>query len=227
MLAEVNLSRRISGLCHTSRDTTFSVRLYNPKKYHPTFLAVHQEASQLEAFRKRLEEASPGLDEEIVGVFEELFKSGELLGGVDKGGEDDIQRLGSGFFAVILQVCNAPDEEVDGCSRSVTPLLWSRGCARINHVIKVFRACISAGVPLVIVGDAPIESVMGRAARDALERGYSGVGKTGSGSVFLKKWISKEFVRSWTAGGVEENCLQHPWTIQNLEVSNLKCMKIR
>lgn len=172
-----------------------------------------------------MEEASPGLDEESVGVFEELFKSDELLGGVDKGGKDDIKRLGSRFFAVILQVCNAPDEEVDGCSRSVAPLLWSRGRARINHVTKVFRACFSAGFPLVIVGDAPIESVMGMAATDALDRGYIGVSMTGRGSMYLAKEISREFVRLWTSGGVEENNLQSPWTIQDLEVRKLKCMK--
>lgn len=195
------------------------------KRCHLAFLAVHQESSQLEAFRERLEEASPGLDEESVCVFHQLFKSGELSEG---GGDDAVKSLGGRFFSVILRECNAPEVEIEvemnRSSRLDPPLFWSTNLARINYVTKVFRACMLAGFPLVIVGDAPIESVIGMAANDTLDRGYSGLGKTGRGSLFLVKGITKEFVRSWTAGGVEEDCLKHPWTIQDLEVRKSMCI---
>lgn len=165
-----------------------------------------------------LGEMTPGSDDENRRFFEELYESGELLEGVGEFGEGDVKGIGNGLFSVTLRVNEELPEQLDGVSRDSTPLWWCKGRVRMDRATDVCKACIHAGIPLVLESDAPDESVMGVAALDALDRGYDGLGKVGGGSIYLTQAISKDFVRSWVAGGAKEDCLRYPWTIQDLEV---------
>lgn len=170
----------------------------------------------LTEFNKRLEEASPGLDEKSRCILEGMYDSGELLEGVADFGGGSVKGVGNGMFYAILRVSNAPAEG-DGGRRGANRLFWCKGDARKDRTSEVFRACTSAGFPLIFESDAPDASVMGAVAGEALLQGYTGLGKTGRDTAMLVQKLSSDFVDEWKSGSAKEDCLVGSWAIQNAE----------
>lgn len=189
------------------------------------FLSVHpfqaEHAKAREEILGRLKKiATSELTEGHIQVFGEMFNDGELLEG-----ESDFPREGgdgglkNDWFFAKLKAENAP--EPSGRCRLVRDptCFWTDGPDRLERLTKVFNACVAAGIPLMVEGDAPGMSVMGICAQEAVEQEYVGLGSKGRASGRGPFYVDREVSNKWIAGCVDENCLDgHTWLLRNHEV---------
>ncbi|CBJ33815.1 conserved unknown protein [Ectocarpus siliculosus] len=91
------------------------------------------------------------LAKETCDILVDMWHKGELKDGTDSFG-DGSRGIDNGLFYGFLSRDNAPPynarrREDDGDS------FWSKGEARRRHSDRVFRACLTAGFPVLIEGD--------------------------------------------------------------------------
>ncbi|CAN0036817.1 unnamed protein product [Scytosiphon promiscuus] len=161
------------------------------------------------------------LDDETLSVLLRMWDEGELrdgTGDLDGG----LQGSNNGMFFGLLSMAKAPPPRyrtAGGDDES----FWSAGEARKHYTRKAFLACMAAGFPFILEGDAPLGSVMGTASRHALDAGFTRLGNLGGRSGTAMFNLKKTFVDRWVEGHVGPGLLSNSfgrsstWTIQNVE----------
>ncbi|CBJ27861.1 conserved unknown protein [Ectocarpus siliculosus] len=160
------------------------------------------------------------LAKETCDILVDMWHKGELKDGTDSLG-DGFGCLDNGLFYGFLSRDNAPPYNVrrredDGDS------FWSKGEARRRHSDRVFRACLTAGFPVLIEGDIT-RSVMGAVCKAAVGMHISKLRNLGVRRGTSMFSLSEEFVDCWVEGNVGDNMLRDAfggkttWTIQNFE----------
>ncbi|CAM9691866.1 unnamed protein product, partial [Pylaiella littoralis] len=159
--------------------------------------------------------ATSQLTEDHLKLFGEMFDDGDLLEG-----ESDFPRerggkgLKNGWFFARLRWENA---SAAGKSRRVREptCFWTDGKDRLDRLTRVFKACVAAGIPLMVKKDAPEKSVMGICAREAVGQGYVGLGSKGRVSTTDSFPVDDEVVDDWIGRCVDRNYLNgHTWLLQ-------------
>lgn len=160
------------------------------------------------------------LDAETLRVLQEMYKRGDLVDGIANFGVDGEQGFKNGLFYCVLRRETAPAAEYDSSHpRGTVPLFWTKGTGRRQLTLEYFTACARAKFPLVIVGDATDDSVMGTAAMDAVRANVETLGTIGRKSGIFAFGVSLDFADKWKSGSVAESSIEgKTWAIQNHEV---------
>lgn len=162
------------------------------------------------------------LDDETLSVLLDMWDSGELRGGAGGLGAG-LQGCSNGMFYGYLSLANAPaPRRPRSVEDDESP--WSLGEPRREYSRKRVRACIAAGLPVILEGDAPAKSVMGAVGRQALDAGITKLGNLGGRYAVSMFELNRTFVEGWAQGRVGPGMLassfgrSSTWTIQNFEV---------
>ena len=150
-------------------------------------------------------------DEGTREVLHKLFNDNDILDGVDVFGEDgNNEGFNNGLFSCLM--CKPADSEGGRSEREWK--LWSE---------NAFIACMNAGIPLILKGDAPNVSPIGEMMRSAEDVHATRLGQIGRKSGTGLLTLNEKFTDRWRVGDVRTLDLANTLrggtlTIDNTEV---------
>lgn len=168
----------------------------------------------------RFDVATSGLDDETREVLMELFACGHILDGIESFGEEsNNDGFNNGMFSCFIGMKDAPE----GGSRRRAGPFWSDGNYRKLFSKNAFIACMTARIPFVLEGDAPVQSPIGEMMLFASRKGMARLGYVGKKSGRGPLNLTPDLTDKWRTGAVSDELLRQTlnggtFTIDNTEV---------